>query len=44
MRELRSFINKNFDENGSEFREWLPSDWKPNIAIFTKIRVSGVIL
>ena len=35
-------FDKNFDENGSEFREWIPSDWKPNVAIFRKIRVSVV--
>lgn len=36
--EVLKFVNDNFDEEGSEFEEWVPKDWKSNITLLQKIR------
>ena len=36
-------MNDNFDEEGSEFENWEPKDWKDNIAILEKITVRTLI-
>ena len=39
MEQVKSFVKDNFDEEGSEFENWEPKDWKDNIAILEKITV-----
>ena len=37
---VRDFVDKNFDEEGTEFEDWDPIDWQQDIALYTMIRVN----
>ena len=37
--QVQNFVDENFDEEGSEFEEWEPSDWHEDIAAFNQIKV-----
>lgn len=35
--EIKRWVEENFDPPGSEFEPWIPSDWKKNPAILSKV-------
>jgi hypothetical protein len=37
--QVQTFVDDNFDSEGSEFEDWEPSDWKPDIALLNNINV-----
>jgi len=36
--DVKEFIDDNFFEEGTEFRKWIPTDWKSNIPAFDNIK------
>ncbi|CAH2099262.1 unnamed protein product [Euphydryas editha] len=36
--DIQEFVNQNFDPEGSEFEEWIPTDWKDNPAFLQRIK------
>lgn len=36
--DIQEFVNQNFDPEGSEFEEWVPTDWKDNPAFLRRIK------
>ncbi|XP_045456560.1 trehalase [Melitaea cinxia] len=36
--DIQEFVNQNFDPEGSEFEEWVPTDWKDNPAFLQRIK------
>ena len=37
MAQVKSFIDNNFAPEGSEFEDWSPTDWKPQITLFDNL-------
>ena len=37
--EIQTFVDDNFDSEGSEFEEWQPIDWNSEIDLFNRITV-----
>ena len=37
--QIQTFVDDNFDSEGSEFEEWQPIDWNSEIDLFNKITV-----
>ena len=42
MAQVKSFIDNNFAPEGSEFEDWNPTDWKPEISLFDNLKDSNV--
>ncbi len=36
---MKTFVDDNFDEEGTEFAEWDPTDWKEDPAFLDDIQV-----
>ena len=41
---IRDFVDQNFDEEGTEFEDWNPFDWQPDIDLYTMIRVKILLI
>ena len=41
MAQVKSFIDNNFAPEGSEFEDWNPTDWKPEISLFDNLKDSN---
>ena len=40
QKSVRDFVDKNFDEEGTEFEDWEPIDWQQDIDLYTMIQVN----
>lgn len=38
--QVQTFVDENFDPEGSEFEEWEPSDWNEDIKVLSHIKVN----
>ena len=40
----QQFVDANFDEEGTEFADWEPTDWKENPAFLDNIKVGRILI